>query len=281
MTSVDLRQSLNAVSDVIHNRPPPLREFDQIYMKAADMLLQAEHVGRRMAGRDVVFLGDGDAIGLSILHLHHQGILAEAPARIHVLDFDERVVLSIRRFSKHFGIDGRISAELYNVAEPMPDHHLRAFDGFYSNPPFGASNGGRSIEAFLIRCLEATDLSAEGCLVIADDDRHPWTQEVMYRTQKWLLKQGVMIGEVLPRFHTYHLDDAPNLTSCSLYLRRIAAQSTAFGSDPLPIEFVDNFYGSDSPLNVRYVKDRTGGGRFPSRDHELIPFEVDDNEAAS
>ena len=31
---IDLRAAINAVSDVIQNRPRRLREFDQIYMKA-------------------------------------------------------------------------------------------------------------------------------------------------------------------------------------------------------------------------------------------------------
>ena len=33
MPEIDLRDALNAVSDVIQNRPRPIREFDQIYMK--------------------------------------------------------------------------------------------------------------------------------------------------------------------------------------------------------------------------------------------------------
>ena len=44
MTSLDLRQAFNALSDVVVNRPAPLRRFDQIYMKISDMLLQAEHL---------------------------------------------------------------------------------------------------------------------------------------------------------------------------------------------------------------------------------------------
>jgi len=31
---IDLRAALNAVSDVVQNRPRPLRVFDQIYMKS-------------------------------------------------------------------------------------------------------------------------------------------------------------------------------------------------------------------------------------------------------
>lgn len=41
---IDLKAAINAVSDVIQNRPRPLREFDQIYMKAGDMVLQSEFV---------------------------------------------------------------------------------------------------------------------------------------------------------------------------------------------------------------------------------------------
>jgi hypothetical protein len=35
---IDLRAAINAVSDVVQNRPRPLREFDQIYMKTGDMV---------------------------------------------------------------------------------------------------------------------------------------------------------------------------------------------------------------------------------------------------
>jgi hypothetical protein len=43
---IDLRAALNAVSDVIQNRPRPLRDFDQIYMKAGDMVMQSEFIAR-------------------------------------------------------------------------------------------------------------------------------------------------------------------------------------------------------------------------------------------
>ena len=54
--SIDLRKSLNAISDVVFNRPKPLREFDQIFMKSADMLLQTDHISRWFHERRVVFI---------------------------------------------------------------------------------------------------------------------------------------------------------------------------------------------------------------------------------
>src|SRR5438067_13546490 len=136
MTRIDLRKSLNAISDVVNNRPRPLREFDQIFMKTADMLLQTEHVGRVFQGRRVVFIGDGDAIGLCLVHLHNSELLEYGPKEVHVLDFDERVVHSGDRFAKRYGIAERVTAELYNVADPLPARHGGQFDSFYTNPPF-------------------------------------------------------------------------------------------------------------------------------------------------
>jgi len=44
--SIDFRECLYGLSDVIMNRPKLLRTFDQIYMKLPDMLLQAELTAR-------------------------------------------------------------------------------------------------------------------------------------------------------------------------------------------------------------------------------------------
>lgn len=82
---IDLRAALNAVSDVIQNRPRPLREFDQIYMKAGDMVMQSEFIARWADGKRLAFIGDGDAISVCVVSsawaegddsassLHHRG----------------------------------------------------------------------------------------------------------------------------------------------------------------------------------------------------------------
>jgi hypothetical protein len=55
---IDLRSAINAISDVVQNRPLPLRIFDQIYMKAGDMVLQSEFVARWADGKKLAFIGD-------------------------------------------------------------------------------------------------------------------------------------------------------------------------------------------------------------------------------
>ena len=264
---------MNAISDVVNNRPAPLREFDQIYMKTADMLLHAEHASRCFENRRVVFVGDGDAIGLCLVHLKKLDLLPQGPASVHILDFDERVVLSVRHFAKKFETQDVVTAELYNVAEPLPESHWHQFDAFHTNPPFGQSNGGRSIEAFLTRCFEAVGGDAIGCAVLADDRSYPWTQEVLARTQRWLLDHEWFISELLPEFHNYHLDDAPDLKSCSLVIRRSCTVSQKYESTRLEPYMMENFYGMNSPLRVRYVRDKTNGGKLVSNDHYLEAFE--------
>src|SRR5260370_28568103 len=48
---IDLRAAINAISDVVQNRPRPLRELDQIYMKTGDMVLQSELVASWADGK--------------------------------------------------------------------------------------------------------------------------------------------------------------------------------------------------------------------------------------
>lgn len=267
--AINLRESLNAISDVVINRPRPLRAFDQIYMKAADMLLQTEHVGRKFDGRRVVCVGDGDAIGICLVHLHEQKHLEQGPRSVHVLDFDERVVMSVRRFAKSYGLEGRLTSELYNVVDPLPKKHWRKFEGFYTNPPFGAYNEGRSVRAFALRGEEAVGRDGIGCLVIADDRRRPWSREILRSTQRQMLDVGFVVSELIPEFHGYHLDDDADLKSCSLVVRRVDKPGARYASRPLDLAELADFYGRSRDLRIKYVRDLTRGERFQATDHEF------------
>jgi predicted methyltransferase len=272
MSSIDLRASINALSDVITNRPPPLRVYDQIYMKLADMLLQTEVLSRRFVGKSVIFIGDGDAIALSLVHLSNLKLLAGSPKHVTVLDFDERVVNSINHFGRIFEIDDRIHAELYNVADPLPPHHWQAHDAFYTNPPWGASNDGASVCSFVGRGVEAMGRRGIGCIVIGDHPNYPWTHRVQFATQRYLMERGFRVSEMLPQFHSYHLDDDPDLTSCCMVARRDDGVEQPYSSGALPPESWRNFYGADSPLRIRYIRDLTNGGKLASKDVRTEPF---------
>src|SRR5271169_2870754 len=109
---IDLRAALNAISDVVQNRPRPLREFDQIYMKAGDMVMQSEFIARWADGKRLAFIGDGDAISVCVAYLRQREILPYGPTRVVVYDFDERICNAVTRFADAERLE-TLSAELY------------------------------------------------------------------------------------------------------------------------------------------------------------------------
>lgn len=269
MSTIDLREGINAISEVINNRPKPLREFDQIYMKAADMLLQTDHAGRILHEKKVIFIGDGDSISLCLVHLFKRGIIKNAPKEVHVLDFDERIVNSINTFAKKFGVNKVLKATLYNVADKLPSNYWQQYDAFYTNPPFGASNNGKSIEVFMRRGIESLRKDGMGYIVIADHANLRWTQNILYKTQKHLIGQKFLISQLIPEFHSYHLDDTPELTSCSMVVKLLTFKEQKYFSKIINKTERNNFYGLGAPLKIKYVKDRTNSGRFRSKDYYL------------
>ena len=271
---MDLRKCINLLSDVVNNRPMPIRELDQIYMRHADMLLQIEHISKYFSDKSVVFIGDGDAIALGLAYMQFNGEIEGQVKSILVLDFDERIVNSINHFAKTHNMSHIISAQLYNVADPLPKKLWGKFECFYCNPPYGASNEGVSITSFLQRGFEATKDNAEGCVVLADVPELTWTGAVLSQTQKYALDNGFIVCEMIPTFHTYHLEDDPGLTSCSIMLRRIVSKTTEYVSEPLNPAALENFYGKNEPLKYKKVRDLTQR-KYLQADYELVPIMED------
>lgn len=253
---LDLRRAINAVSDVIQNRPPPLREFDQIYMKAGDMVLQTSLIAQRFAGRDLIFIGDGDSISLCLAYLLHGQILEDGPARILVLDFDERMVNAVKRFADHNNMSDRIDSMLYNCIDQLPSDLIGKFNAFYTNPPWGASNNGESVKVFTERGMEACGKDSVGAVVIADDPKVPWSSRVLAATQRFALDHGFYVQEMQTNLHEYHLDDAPDLRSCNLFFRSHPDRTLPTTSYALHGSRLEDFYGKAQHLRVQYVREK-------------------------
>ncbi|MFN8053512.1 MAG: bis-aminopropyl spermidine synthase family protein [Acidimicrobiales bacterium] len=273
-SEVNLREALNAISDVIQNRPRPLRQFDQIYMKAADMVAQAEYVARWADGRRLAFLGDGDSISVCAAYLHAREILPYGPSQICVFDFDERMVNAIRRFADHAELS-TLDASLYNCIDPLPEDREQ-FDCFYTNPPWGASNAGNSVNVFVQRGMELVRFVGEGLIVIADDPTVAWSAEVLANVQAFAAERGFYVNRLAPQLHSYHLDDAPDLKSCNLQIR--SRPSSPERVESLSIDDpsrLDNFYGQGVQPKVRYVRERVAVdyGTAHEDEYELRLFE--------
>jgi predicted methyltransferase len=251
---IDLKAAINAVSDVIQNRPRPIREFDQIYMKTGDMVMQSEFVANWADKKQLIFIGDGDSISVCVAYLHARGIVPYGPSRIVVLDFDERIVGAINRFADRERL-ASLEGVLYNCLDPLPD--LRKFDCFYTNPPWGASNNGSSVNVFVQRGMEALSYTGDGLIVIADDDDLSWPKSVLGSVQSFAAERGFFVSRMMPKLHAYHLDDNPDLKSCNLIISSLPGNADRGDSrrieDPA---ILDNFYGQSQDPRVRYVRER-------------------------
>lgn len=253
-SDVDLRAAINAISDVVQNRPRPLRELDQIYMKAGDMALQSELVARWSDGKRLAFIGDGDAISVCVGYLRQRGIVDYGPKEICVFDFDERICRAVERFADQERLEF-LKSRLYNCLDAFPSPG--AFDCFYTNPPWGASNAGESVKVFMQRGMEATSYAGEGMIVIADDATLEWPQQVLANVQRFSLDCGHFVQRMMSRLHRYHLDDAPDLTSCNLVIKALPNNHRTGSSEPIiDPDRLANFYGRDNAPRVKYVREK-------------------------
>lgn len=251
---IDLRAAINAVSDVVQNRPRPLREVDQIFMKTGDMVLQSELVARWADGKRLAFIGDGDAISVCVAYLRQREIFDYGPEQITVFDFDERICGAITRFADKEQIT-TLTANLYNCIDAFPN--VGEFDCFYTNPPWGASNNGASVNVFIQRGIEAVGQNGEGMVVIADDHELAWPQLVLASAQRFALSQDFYIQKMTSKLHLYHLDDNPDLRSCNLMLKSLPDAVISQRSEPITdSERLENFYGRNNHVRVKYIRER-------------------------
>jgi predicted methyltransferase len=269
MKQIDLRAAFNAISDVIQNRPLPLRIFDRIYMKAGDMVLQSEFVARWADKKKLAFIGDGDAISICVAYLNARGIFEYGPSEILVFDFDECICSAVERFADQERLNN-LHSTLYNCIDAFPGPC--DFDCFYTNPPWGASNDGESVCVFIERGMEATAYRGEGLIVIADDEALPWPKQVLARVQQFAISSGFFVQKMMPKMHEYHLDDSPDLRSCNLIISPLPGDRVTKASVPItdPARLA-NFYGRNNTPRVRYVRDkkRLEFGKRPDDEYSL------------
>jgi predicted methyltransferase len=251
---IDLREAMNAISDVVQNRPRPLRDFDQIYMKSGDMVMQSEYIASWADGKRLAFIGDGDAISVCVAYLKKRNIIDYGPTKVHVYDFDQRMVSSVKRFADKERLEN-LDATLYNCLDSLPP--TAKFDSFYTNPPWGAYNNGESVNVFTERGMEAIQYDGQGMVVIADDEELEWPKQVLARVQSFASARGFYVARMMPQLHQYHLDDAPELRSCNLLLSSVPNNHKVVESKPIADpERLTNFYGRAKIPRVRYVRER-------------------------
>lgn len=239
-------------------RPPSLRCFDQIPMQADDLIRQVKLIGPYLEGQSVLFMGDADCTSLMLGLLGKLGY--SMPTMMHVVDFDERLLLQMRRFAVRQGFADRLDTRLYNAFDPAPIDLLGKFDWFYTNPPYGSHNNGASARLFVARACEMTRTGGSGCIILPDDVARPWSHNAMSATQRFLLASGWMVKEKLDDMHAYHLDDDKTLLSSTMIIRHnppsdASVEQSPYAGRRVGFEEIPGFYGrSILPPYAHYIR---------------------------
>ena len=258
------QQMVNLADQVTYRRPSANRTFDQIFMHGGDMIQQTMLMHSFLSDKDVLFLGDGDGMSMMFGLFATQGLTSK-PKSLTVLDFDERMVNNIDKFSKDFEFSVPVKASIYNVIDKVDPDLKQNFDFFYINPPYGSKNKGLSTIAWLHRCMELCKQESSGCLVIPYDENVLWTVEAMRNIQDFLIKSGFVIRDMVTGMHSYHLPEAPGLTSATLIVDRVENTSSEFEGHILPKEYVINLYGKEREIPKNISDDGTIYG-YPNYD---------------
>src|ERR1019366_547895 len=84
-----------------------------------------------------------------------------------------------------------------------------------------------------------------------------WTQQVLANVQRFALFSGFFVQKMMSRLHSYHLDDAPDLRSCNLFLQAPPNSVPPGVSEPITDEHrLSNFYGRGLGTRIQYVKEK-------------------------
>ena len=227
---------------LLYHRPVPHREYDQIYMKARYMLQQVGDVWSALSGKNVVFLGDGD--GMSVLFALLSSKYSMDIKSMLVLDFDERILHSLKEIETSQNLICPMSYYLYNIINPVHYAMQGKYDYFYINPPYGSKNNGLSCIMWLHRCMDLCSNNAEGCIIVPFDDMFPWTIKSTKAIIEFLNLSGFEITNIKRNVHQYHLGDNPSLKSSMIQVKRIKPHQSEYHAQKFPLNMCLNLYGS-------------------------------------
>lgn len=242
---------IDCIDLLVYHRPVPRREYDQIYMNARSMLWQANHIWESLAGRKIAFLGDGDGISLLLASLFSKYSL-ETP-QMTVLDFDERILCSLKELQTFQNLSCPISYCLYNIINPIDSQLCDKFDYFLINPPYGSKNDGLSCIMWLHRCMDLCTSNAEGCIIVPYDEAFPWTIKGATEIFNFLTIFGFEVSDMQRNVHSYHLRDNPSLKSSMIMVKRIKDIESPFKEQQFPFDMCRHLYGSPRAI-PQYIK---------------------------
>lgn len=182
---------LNKFLEVTSNRPLPISDFDQGFVRPRDTIARLAFMYERgdIEDQEIFILGDDDLLSVAI------GLTGMAK-RVKVVEIDERITSFIRKFCKDFNITN-IDVREYNVLEEIPVEDKNKYDVFVTDPV----ETKKGLKLFVGRCIEA--LKGKGSAGYIGFTHREASLNKWYEFQSFINEAGFVFTDILRDFSIY------------------------------------------------------------------------------
>jgi predicted methyltransferase len=177
--------------EATENRPPPLEDFDQGFVRPIDTIKRMAFIYERgdLEGTTIFILGDDDLLSIAM------GLTGMAQA-ITVVEIDERLTSFIQDFCKVEGITN-ITVRKYNVLEDLPPEEVNRYNMFVTDPV----ETRRGFKLFVGRCISA--LKRPGSSGYIGLTHREASLKKWAHFQRFFLDSGMVVTDILRNLATY------------------------------------------------------------------------------
>ncbi len=225
-------------------RPRAVIEYDQGYITPESTLARFAFADAKgdIRGRRVLILGDDDLVSIATC-------LFGEPREVVVVEIDQRLVEFIERWAREF--QWPLIVRQIDLSQPLPGEYIRAFDTFLTDPPESVP----AFRAFVGRGIAA--LRGAGCAGYFGFTRREATLRKWYDIEQYLIRQGVVITDILHNFHAYvNWDYAPKTRAWRLAPVKSVPEKPWYRSGLFRIEVLEEARGEvDTVFEVSTFND--------------------------
>ncbi len=185
------KELLERFLEVTANRPLPISDFDQGFVRPRDTIARLAFMYERgdLEDQEIFILGDDDLLSVAI------GLTGMAKG-VCVVEIDTRITSFIRNFCENRGIKN-IYVKEYNVLEEIPKEERRKYDVFVTDPV----ETRKGLKLFVGRCIEA--LKGKGASGYIGLTHREASLSKWHDFQKFLIEAGFVITDILRDFSIY------------------------------------------------------------------------------
>lgn len=204
-TSVPFKELIKQARIIDRSRPKSNVLIDQcpIYPKdlarRAQLILENEYP---LSNKKILFVGDDDLTSCVIASV-------STPKLLGLIDIDDRILKFLGEIAKKHKKTNIILAKRNNIADIIqgkvkdPFKEI-LFDAFVTDPPYTETG----YNYFLSYGIKHLKLSSRAYIAVPYMNMEEWTNELLFKVEKLLLENGLVIEYSIPGFASYQHDES-------------------------------------------------------------------------